>query len=60
VNNDDIHVQLMGCEYVLSPFAARKLRESLQLAVSLMGRVYDDDVQTPLHPAVKDRWVGAL
>jgi hypothetical protein len=50
--NDDIY-SMVGGEYVLSPFAARKLRESLMLALHLTKACLDDQVETPLHPSAK-------
>jgi hypothetical protein len=50
----DITIRIMNQEYVLSPFAARKLRESMALAARIAG--VTDDISTPLHPMAKRRW----
>ena len=48
---DDITLRIMDGDYVLSPFAARKLRESLMLALG--NWLPEPQVSTPLHPSAK-------
>jgi hypothetical protein len=52
VKDDDIRVMMMGRDYVLTPFAARKLRESLKLIASYLPPEHDV-VETPLHPSAR-------
>ena len=58
--NDDIHVNIhvstMDRDYILSPVAARKIRESLMLAIRFASTYLDDEVETPLHPSASWRY----
>jgi hypothetical protein len=53
-DDDTIHVMMMGGgrDYVLTPWAARKLRESLKLIASYLPPEHDV-VETPLHPSAR-------